>query len=114
MGSNSSRSSSPNGKRFDPSRSAADVANTIEVERQTGAIRDEAAKDKLEKDQIKAKQRSLLEAERAKRSSISTSTKRNTIRTGAQGISPSKQMMPSTIAGGSGLPNSGISTIVGG
>jgi hypothetical protein len=79
------------------------------------AIQDEVDLAREEELRIRKQQEAILAAERAKRSTINTATKRNTIKTGAKGI-------PTTIASGSGqpqigaasAPGSGANTIVGG
>lgn len=87
-------------------------ASDLKLRADLKTIKDEAKAEKSEQERIRKQQKAIVEAERARRSNISTATKRNTIRTGSQGISSSRQSMPSTIAGG--MPNQGVSTIVGG
>lgn len=87
-------------------------AVTQDIERIEQVIDNEQeAQERLRKQQMQ-----VLQVERAKRSNISTKTKRNTIKTGAQGITNKRQSMPSTIAGGSisDMPDSGSGTIIGG
>ena len=85
-------------------------------DRERQAVQDEIDLAREEESRIRKQQQALIEAERAKRSTLSTATKRSTIKTSAQGI-------PTTISGGGGnrptvgdaaTPNSGMNTIVGG